>query len=147
MCMTRRGLIVAAGAVMTVSGAQAATRDAIRQPDEADDTAFIERAFQMRDLAVQKGDQPYGALIVRDGVIIGQSWSRVVLDTDPTGHAEMAAIRDAAARTANRSLAGSIMYSSSKPCPMCEAAAHWAGISEMRHGRDGTSAGRPNLCW
>ncbi len=118
----------------------------IMQPSSPDDIAFMERAMEMRRLAVEKGDQAYGAIIVRDGVIVGQSWSRVVLDQDPTGHAEMAAIRDAARRLGDRDLAGAIMYSSSRPCPMCEAAAYWAGISGMRYGQRADNAGAPKLC-
>lgn len=118
----------------------------IAQPDSPGDAAFIARALEMRRLAVEMGDQPYGAVIVRDGAIIGQSWSRVILDQDPTGHAEIAAIRDAARRSGSRDLSGAVMYSSSRPCPMCEAAAFWAGIGQMIHGRDATSAGTPRLC-
>lgn len=118
----------------------------IIQPEIADDLAFIQRAFDMRQRAVDLGDQPYGAVIVRDGIVIGQSWSRVVLDGDPTQHAEMAAIRDAAQRSGSRDLSGAVMYSSSRPCPMCEAAAYWADIEEMIHGRAVHRAGRPALC-
>ncbi len=118
----------------------------IAQPETADDASFIERAFEMRQLAVDKGDQPYGAVVVLDGEIIGQSWSRVVLEKDPTGHAEMAAIRDAARRLGRRSLSGAIMYSSSHPCPMCEAACYWAGISRMVHGSNASDGGAPKLC-
>ncbi|WP_432653541.1 nucleoside deaminase [Ruegeria atlantica] len=92
------------------------------------------------------GDQGYGAVVVRDNVIIGQSWSRVILDQDPTAHAEMAAIRDAARRLNHRDLTGSVMYSSSRPCPMCEAAAYWAGVRLMFYGRKITSASSPKLC-
>lgn len=118
----------------------------IIQPAMPDTTAFIERAFEMRRLAVEHGDQPYGAVIVRDSFIVGQSWSRVVLDQDPTGHAEVAAIRDAARRLNSRSLTGTVMYSSSRPCPMCEAAAYWAGIDGMVYGRNAGNAGAPKLC-
>ena len=126
--------------------AHAETQDIIRQPATVSDTAFIERAFEMRTLAVQRGDQAYGAVVVRGGKIIGQSSSRVLLDQDPTAHAEMSAIRDAARRAQNRDLSGATLYSSSRPCPMCEAAAYWSGISEMVHGKDVTNAGSPKLC-
>lgn len=117
----------------------------IRQPADPGVATFIERAFDMRRSAVDRGDQAYGAVVVRDGTIIGQSWSRVVIDGDPTGHAEMAAIRDAARRTGNRDLGGAVLYSSSRPCPMCEAAAYWAGIGRMVHGSAATDAGPPLL--
>lgn len=118
----------------------------VLQPVEASASAFMERAFEMRRRAVDLGDQAYGAVLVKDGVIIGQSWSRVVIDEDPTGHAEMAAIRDTARRLGSRDLSGAVMYSSSRPCPMCEAAAYWAGIGQLVHGRNGDSTGAPKLC-
>ncbi len=118
----------------------------IDQPVDPGDAAFIRRAFEMRRLAIEQGDQAYGAVVVRAGRIVGQSWSRVILDRDPTGHAEMAAIRDAARRLDDRNLRRAILYSSSRPCPMCEAAAYWAGIEAMIHGEEATRAGPPRLC-
>ncbi len=137
-------LTVAGPATLADAGKDADT--AIIQPAKPDDATFIERAFEMRRLAIENGDQAYGAVIVRDNVIVGQSWSRVVLDQDPTGHAEISAIRDAAHRLGSRSLSGAIMYSSSRPCPMCEAAAYWADIDSMIYGRNADIAGAPRLC-
>jgi tRNA(Arg) A34 adenosine deaminase TadA len=152
--LRKRGLVIGTGIGVLVNGMAFksiahASGDAglpIRQPKWADSAAFIQRAFEMRQVAIDKGDQSYGAIVVRDKVIIGQSWSRVILDQDPTGHAEMAAIRDAARRQNNRHLKNAVLYSSSRPCPMCEAGAYWAGISGMIHGHDRTDAGEPQLC-
>ncbi|MEM9471815.1 MAG: nucleoside deaminase [Pseudomonadota bacterium] len=137
-----------AGSVLAACGHQARAHDgdAIVQSAIPGASAFIDRAFEMRQLAVGKGDQPYGAVIVREDSIVGQSWSRVVLDQDPTAHAEVAAIRDAARRLGSRHLNGTVMYSSSRPCPMCEAAAYWAGIDGMIYGKDANDAGVPRLC-
>jgi len=118
----------------------------IAQPRSPTDADFIKRAFVMRQFSVEKGDQAFGAVVVRDGLIIGQSWSRVVLDEDPTGHAEMSALRDAARRHGADSLSDATLYSSSRPCLMCEVAAAWCGVGEMIHGSDATSAGVPKLC-
>lgn len=126
--------------------AKDAKAEPILQPAAASAAAFIERAFEMRQRAIDLGDQAYGAIVVRDGMIIGQSWSRVIIDHDPTGHAEMAAIRDTARRLGNRDLGSAIMYSTSRPCPMCEAAAYWAGIGQLVHGRNGDIGGVPRLC-
>lgn len=104
---------------------------------------LLKHAFEMGRRAEASGDQPYGAIIVRDGTIVGEAPSRVVVNGDPTAHAEMEAIRDACRRLATRSLAGCEMYSSSRPCRMCEAGAYWAGIGRMIHGMDGTDAGAP----
>ena len=130
----------------TTSMAAQIVKDPIVQPQATDREAFIQRAYELRQQAIDLGDQAYGAVIVQDMVIIGQSWSRVILDGDPTGHAEMAAIRDAAQRTGHRNLAGAVMYSSSRPCPMCEAAAYWAGINGLIFGRTMSDAGAPVLC-
>lgn len=150
-CCQRRQLVggLIAGsftAALSSTSVSAGGGDSILQPDVPDDAAFIARAFKLRNLATALGDQPYGAVVVRKNVIIGHSHSRVVVEHDPTGHAELAAIRDAARRLSDRDLSGSILYSSSRPCPMCEAAAYWANISEMKHGRDAASAGQPRLC-
>ena len=118
----------------------------ITQPVNPEDASFIDRAFQMKRLAIEYGDQAYGAVIVRDNKIIGQSWSRVIKDTDPTAHAELSAIRDAARRLKTRDLSGAVLYSSSRACPMCEAAAYWAGINRMVHGHDVVDAVQPKLC-
>lgn len=128
------------------SGNRSQTSVDIEQILQPDDQLFIERAFEMRDLAVKTGDQAYGALIVRNGRIIGQSPSHVVVHGDPTAHAEMEAIRDAARRTGSRDLSGSILYSSSPACPMCEAAAYWANIDNMIYGSQAIDGGRPSLC-
>lgn len=122
-----------------------ATEDIV-QPDRPGPPAFVERAFDMRRLAESSGDQPYGAIVVKDGRIVGQSPSRVILDGDPTAHAEMQAIRDAARRLGSRDLSGCTLYSSSKACPMCEAAAYWAGIDRLVFGRAPTDGGPPRLC-
>ncbi|MCC6474646.1 MAG: nucleoside deaminase [Burkholderiales bacterium] len=120
-------------------------------PPRVEDTAtpeeiWIARAFELQRRARQSGDQPYGALLVRDGRLLGESPSRVILERDPTAHAEMLAIRDAARRLGSGDLSGCVMYSSSRPCPMCEAAAYWAGISRLVWGRTATDGGRPRLC-
>ena len=148
---TRRACLLAGAAVLApvaAARARAAQTDdgAIEQPPARDDDAFIARAFEMQRLASDAGDQAYGAVVVRDGRIVGQAPSRVVIAGDPTAHAEMEAIRDAARRLGSRNLSGCLLYSSSRACPMCEAAAYWAGIDGMRYGRSARDAGRPTLC-
>jgi tRNA(Arg) A34 adenosine deaminase TadA len=107
--------------------------------------AFMERAFALRQAALEQGDQPYGAVVVRAGRIIGEAASAVITADDPTAHAEMQAIRDAARRGGRRALAGAVLYSSSPPCPMCETAAHWAGIARLVHGAALRDGGAPRL--
>ena len=119
---------------------------AIDQPINGNEQSFIKRAFEMRALAISSGDQAYGAIVVRNAVIVGQSASHVIVNHDPTAHAEMEAIRDAANRLGSRDLGGCILYSSSPACPMCEAAAYWADIERMVSGKSVTDGGRPSLC-
>ena len=97
----------------------------------------------MRDEAVRTGDQAYGAVVVKDGRIIGFGPSRVVLKKDVTAHAEREAIREAQARLGRRYLSGCLLYSSSRPCPACEAAAAQANIARMYFGAEATDAGAP----
>ena len=138
--------MAAAAAALAAGRLEAADGSTIEQPDGRSAGDFIDRAFAMRQEALDGGDQGYGAVVVREGRIIGQSPSRVVEKRDPTAHAEMEAIRDAARRTAGRGLDGAVLYSSSPPCPMCEAAAYWAGIERLVHGSEARDAGRPRLC-
>lgn len=122
-----------------------ATRDEIAQPIEPGPEAFMDRAFDMRRRAQASGDQAYGAAVVKDGRLVGQAPSRVIVNGDPTAHAEMEAIRDAAHRLGSRDLSSCVMYSSSRPCPMCEAAAYWAGVERLYFGHDSADGGRPSL--
>ncbi len=104
----------------------------------------MQRARALRDQAMRSGDQAYGAVILRGDQIVGEAPSRVVTSGDPTAHAEMEAIRDAARRLRNRDLSGCVLVSTSRPCRMCEAAAGWARIERMVHGDALTDAGAPS---
>jgi tRNA(Arg) A34 adenosine deaminase TadA len=103
----------------------------------------MRRAQALRDEAVRAGDQAYGAVVLRGEEIVGAAPSRVVVAIDPTAHAEMEAIRDAARRLRTRDLSGCVLVSTSRPCRMCETAAMWAGISRMVFGEALTDAGAP----
>ena len=133
------------GAFLLFGRTSRAQEQPIAQPDVLAPSGFMRRAFDMKRQAEIAGDQPYGAAVVLDGRIVGQAASAVTARRDPTAHAEMEAIRDAARRIGRISLSGSTVYSSSRPCPMCEAAAYWAGIDRMIHGADLTDAGAPRL--
>ena len=147
----RRALVLAMAAVFPLF----ATREGkagisetgtIEQPEVSDETSFMARAISMRQRAIESGDQGYGAVVVRDGKIVGQSPSLVIINKDPTAHAEMEAIRDAARRLNSRDLSRCTLYSSSPACPMCEAAAYWAGIERMVYGKNASEGGSPQLC-
>ena len=109
----------------------------------SDRKRFMDRAFEMRRKAVERGDQAFGAVIVKDGQVVGEGMSAVVTTPDPTAHGEVQAIRDAARRLGTAQLSGCDLYTSFRPCPMCETAAYWAGIARIYHGEGITDAGPP----
>lgn len=74
---------------------------------------------------------PFGAVVVKDGTIVGRGWNRVTSTNDPTAHAEVVAIRDACSRLQTFSLAGCEIYSSCEPCPLCLAAIYWARLDRV----------------
>ena len=147
----RRALLLAMAAAFPLFAAREgkagiSETGTIEQPEVSDDSSFVARAISMRQRAIESGDQGYGAVVVRDGKIVGQSPSQVIINRDPTAHAEMEAIRDAARRLNSRDLSRCTLYSSSPACPMCEAAAYWAGIERMVYGKDASEGGSPQLC-
>jgi tRNA(adenine34) deaminase len=107
------------------------------------DARWHEAALEMQRIAESKGDQPYGAVLVRDGALIGEGPSRVVLKRDPDAHAEREAIADAVNRFGNAR--GAALYSTSRPCARCEAAAAAAGVARMYYGATLTDAGAPGI--
>jgi len=117
----------------------------VTQPAASSRQSFMDRAFEMRRISIERGDQPYGAVIVKARVIVGEGVSAVITHNDPTAHAEMQAIRDAARRLGTRDLTGCDMYGTSRACPMCEAAAYWARVTSMVHGASMADAGAPRL--
>jgi tRNA(adenine34) deaminase len=120
----------------------AASTCAASDPQRA---AFVARALALRDEAVRRGDQPYGAVVVKDGVIVGEGVSAVVTRGDPDAHAARVALRDALRRLRAEDLAGCILVGSSRACALCEAAAARAGIARMYYGIDGRDGGVPRL--
>jgi tRNA(Arg) A34 adenosine deaminase TadA len=143
----RRGFILGAAGLLLIPAARAQAPDLppIAQPERPTRAAFMRRALEMRRLSVERGDQAYGAVIVKDGRIVGEGISAVITANDPTAHAEMQGIRDAARRLGTRDLAGCEMFGTSRACPMCEAGAYWARISRLYHGEGITDAGAPRL--
>lgn len=105
--------------------------------------AWYQAALRMRQLAESWGDQSYGAVLVRDGRIIGEGPSRVRLHGDPDAHAEREALKDAAARHGESALRGALLVSTSRPCAACEQAAARAGVARMIYGADLRDGGAP----
>ncbi|MSP49021.1 MAG: nucleoside deaminase [Alphaproteobacteria bacterium] len=130
-----------------VSGllASVAVAPALAETSSEDRRRFMARAFEMRAEAIRRGDQPFGAVVVKDGRVVGEGISAVLTRPDPTARGEIEAIRDAALRLGTRDLLGAELYSTFCPCPMCEAAAAWAGIQRMWYGAEINDGGVPRL--
>jgi tRNA(Arg) A34 adenosine deaminase TadA len=113
------------------------------QPNAIPQRRWYEAAESMKRLAESWGDQSYGAVLVLDGAIVGEGPSRVVKLGDTNAHAEREAIKDAQRRLNRKMLAGAVLYSTSRPCRLCEAAAAEAGVARMYHGSGLRDAGSP----
>jgi tRNA(Arg) A34 adenosine deaminase TadA len=99
---------------------------------------FMAEAIRLAAEGVRRGDGgPFGAVVVRDGEIIGRGWNQVVAARDPTAHAEILAIRDACRRVGDFRLTGAELYTSCAPCPMCLAAAYWARLAAVWYAAEG----------
>jgi deoxycytidylate deaminase len=122
-----------------VRGTPAAAQSRIVRPAEKTRAGFLARARALRDHAAKEGDQAYGAVVVREGIIVGEGRNYVVLHSDPTAHAELLAVRDAARRLNKRDLSDCDVYSTATPCPMCQGALYWARI--RRYHNEGTPEG------
>jgi tRNA(Arg) A34 adenosine deaminase TadA len=116
------------------AAAQAATNAAlppIVQPAEKTKAAFLAQAWALREQAIREGDQPYGAVVVRDGLVVGEGRNYVLLQNDPTAHSELLAVRDAARRLGTRDLSDCDVYSTARPCAMCQGALYWGRIRRV----------------
>ena len=92
---------------------------------------FMRRAIALSRDALAHGLRPFGAVVVRDGRIIGEAFASQGTDCDPTAHAEILAIRRAAARAQRADLSDCDLYTSAEPCPMCVTAIWYAGIRRV----------------
>ena len=94
--------------------------------------AFLREAIRL-SFEKMEGNEggPFGAVVVRNGEIVGRGWNRVTSTNDPTAHAEVVAIRDACSRLNTFLLEGCELYSSCEPCPLCLAAIYWSRIDRI----------------
>jgi guanine deaminase len=107
------------------------------QASENHDAArYLEQAVDLAVRNVADGGGPFGALVVTADGRVHQGMNRVTRDNDPTAHAEVVAIRTAAAATASFDLRGAILYTSCEPCPLCLSAALWARIDRIYYAAD-----------
>jgi len=93
---------------------------------------FMRMAIQLSEQNVeQRLGGPFGAVIVKDGMVIARSANKVIQQKDPTAHAEISAIRLACKELDTYHLEGCIIYTSCEPCPMCLAAIYWAHLDQI----------------
>jgi tRNA(Arg) A34 adenosine deaminase TadA len=83
---------------------------------------------------------PFGAVVVFDGKVVGEGRNQVTRTNDPTAHAEIVAIREAAKKLGRFDLQGCVIYTSCEPCPMCLAAAYWARVDKIVYSATQTEA-------
>jgi tRNA(Arg) A34 adenosine deaminase TadA len=104
---------------------------------------FLRRAIELatENVRLAKGG-PFGAVIVRDGRIVGEGANSVTATNDPTAHGEVNAMRAACRALNTFTLAGCELYTSCEPCPMCLAAAHWARLEAVYFGASAADASR-----
>ena len=101
---------------------------------------FMRKAIKLSRENIDNNGGPFGAVIVKDGEIIATGVNRVTASCDPTAHAEVNAIREAAKKLNTFNLAGCEIYTSCEPCPMCLSAIYWARLDKVFYANDKTDA-------
>jgi guanine deaminase len=93
---------------------------------------FLYAAIRLSEEKMKEGEGgPFGAVIIKNGTIVGRGWNQVTSANDPTAHAEVGAIRDACSTLKTFSLKGCEIYASCEPCPMCLSAIYWARLDAL----------------
>ncbi len=105
------------------------------------DNDWMQKALAQAREAEAAGEVPVGAVIARDGELVAQAWNRPIGSHDPTGHAEIIALRAAAARLANYRLSGCTLYVTLEPCTMCAGAIIHARIDRVVFGASDLKTG------
>jgi len=96
---------------------------------------YMRQAITEAEKGIESGDGgPFGAVIIKDGRVVATAHNTVIIDGDPTAHAEMNVIRKAAKRLKTYDLRGCAIYTTGEPCPMCAYAIKWANIGEVYYG-------------
>ncbi len=104
----------------------------MRSPTTAQDLEFMQTAIELAAQHMRAKDGgPFGAVVARGAEIVARGWNQVTSTNDPTAHAEITAIRAAAAALGSFQLRGCVLYTSCEPCPMCLAAAWWARVDRI----------------
>lgn len=121
-------------------GAEAPLDDAEGLLADQDDV-WMAHALQLARTAEAAGEVPVGAVVVREGAVLGEGHNRTIMDSDPTAHAEVVAIRDATARLGDWRLTESTLYVTLEPCAMCAGSIVLARIPRVVFGATDPKAG------
>ena len=105
------------------------------------DERWMQEALKLAEKAEAEGEVPVGAIIVKDGEIIGRGWNHPIAAHDPTAHAEIVAMRAAAQTLGNYRLTGTTLYVTLEPCPMCAGAMVHARVGRLVYGASDPRAG------
>ncbi len=105
------------------------------------DTEWMSHALELAEQAAELGEIPVGAVVVRDGVVVGRGYNRRSLDNDPLAHAEVVALRDAARNLGSWRLDECCLYVTLEPCVMCAGAIAQSRIMRCVYGADDPKAG------
>lgn len=100
----------------------------------ADDARWMHHALELAQRAAAEGEVPVGAVVVKDGVVIGEGWNRPIAAHDPTAHAEIQALRAAALHIGNYRLVDTTLYVTLEPCAMCAGAMVHARVRRVVYG-------------
>lgn len=107
---------------------------------------FMKIAIDLADSNIEKMDGgPFGAVVVKDGEIVGKGSNHVTTNNDPTAHAEVVAIRDACDNLGTFNLDGCEIYASCEPCPMCLGAIYWSRINKLYYAATKDDAAKANF--
>ena len=101
----------------------------------------MQEALRCAQRALEAGEVPVGAVVVCDGRLVGCGWNRNIIDSDPTAHAEIIALREAGATVGNHRLGDCELFATIEPCAMCAGALVHARIKRLVYGADDPKAG------
>lgn len=102
---------------------------------------YMKIALRLAKRAFEEGEVPVGAVVIKEGEAIGQGYNQTEGRNDPTAHAEILAIKEAAGKLENWRLTGCTLYATKEPCPMCAGAMYQARLSKLVFGTNDPKAG------
>ena len=109
--------------------------------EHTDDERFMRCALELAQCAADEGEVPVGAVLVREGEVVGEGWNRPISANDPTAHAEIQAMRAAGEQLANYRLLDTTLYVTLEPCVMCSGAIVHARVGRVVFGADDPKTG------